>query len=300
MRRRVGIIGASGTAGSAIASFLESKGEFDVIRFTRKKSVGEQFQFFNFKSENWNDLGHLDILVNCAGILRESRTEDFYQVHVELVKTLLANRYRIGNPAIIHLSALGADSDHQIAFLKTKGIGDELLLGNPETYILRPSIICLPKNILVQKFKWLVFMTRVLANRPIVPKGFLETRVQPVMGADLAESVYALCNGKSNERIIPVVGKQPLSFKELLQYSSKLNEKTFFPIEIPKKLMEPVTKNFISVWFPELINQDQFSLLFKDNVASPALMESLIGRDAQSSLDFWDQEFREIKINSLF
>ncbi len=300
MRRRVGIIGASGTAGSAISSFLESKDEFEIIRFTRKKSSSENTQFFNFKSENWNELGHLDILVNCAGILRESRTEDFYQVHVELVKTLLANRYRIGNPTLIHLSALGADPEHQIAFLKTKGIGDELLLGNPDTYILRPSIICLPKNILVQKFKWLVFMTRVLANRPIVPKGFLETRVQPVMGVDLTESVYALCLGNTRERIIPVVGKQPLSFKELLQYSSKLNDKTFFPIEIPKKLMEPVTKNFISVWFPELINQDQFSLLFRDNVASPILMEELIGREAQSSVDFWDREFREIKINSLF
>ncbi len=300
MKKRVGIIGASGTAGTEISNFLEESGDFEIVRFSRSKTSAEGFVKFDFRSENWAAMGPLDILVNCAGIIRESKTDDFYQVHVELLKTLLANRYRIGNPKIIHLSALGADPDHQIAFLKTKGIGDELLLGNPNVYVLRPSILCLPQNLLVQKFKWLVFMSRVLANRPIVPKGFLETRVQPVMGSDLAATVSALCSQSPEDRVIPVVGKDPLSFKQLLELSVNLNERKLFPIEIPKKLIEPVTKNFISVWFPELINYDQFSLLFKDNVASPDRMENLLGREAGPTAEFWAREFKEIKINELF
>lgn len=298
---RIGIIGAGGTAGSVISAYLQQHTSYDVVRLARvgSKHNDPALVRFDFSNEDWSGLGRFDVIVNCAGIIRESRFDDFQHVHVELVKTLLANRIRLGNPRIIHISALGADKNNQIAFLRTKGIADDLLYANPDTYILRPSILCLPENLLVHKFKWLVFMSRILANRPIVPAGFLETRIQPVMGTDLAETVLRLCNQPSNERIIPVVGKDQLSFKQLLEITVGL-EKKFIPIEIPKKLIEPVTKNFISVWFPELINYDQFSLLFNDNIASPQVMEKLIQREASSTLDFWKEEFKEVKLKDLF
>jgi nucleoside-diphosphate-sugar epimerase len=298
---KIGIIGAGGTAGKFISRYLAAQNKFELIRFTRKRDKKDVSGFFvfDFKSENWSDLGRFDVIINCAGIIRESRYDDFYRVHVELVKTLLANRVRLGDPRIIHISALGADKNHSIDFLRTKGIGDDLLLANPDTYVLRPSIICLPENILVQKFKWLVFMTRLLANRPIVPTGFLETVIQPVMGEDLAESVYRLCENHYTEREIPIVGKDPLSFRKLLEITVGIEKKKIFPIEIPKKMVEPVTKNFISVWFPELINTDQFNLLFKDNVAEPDVMEKLIGRESSSTLQFWKEEFRRITLNDL-
>lgn len=299
---RVGIIGAGGTVGSYISAYLAQHTEHELVRLGRVQSKHAEgtFTLFDFSNEDWSSLGVFDVLINCAGIIRESRYDDFHHVHVELVKTLLANRVRLGNPRIIQISALGADREHQIAFLRTKGIADDLLGANPDTYILRPSILCLPENLLVHKFKWLVFMSRILMNRPIVPTGFLETRIQPVMANDLAETVAHLCSGDSAERIIPVVGKDQLSFKQLLETTVGFEKKKLFPIEIPKKLIEPVTKNFISVWFPELINYDQFSLLFNDNVASPAVMENLLGREALSTLDFWKEEFREIKLNDLF
>lgn len=298
---RIGIIGAGGTAGTVISSYIKENSSFEVVRLARVKSKHDSSELihFDFSNEDWSGLGTFDVIINCAGIIRESRYDDFQHVHVELVKTLLANRVRLGNPRIIHISALGADKEHQIAFLRTKGIADDLLFANPDTYILRPSILCLSENLLVHKFKWLVFMSRILANRPIVPAGFLETRIQPVMGFDLAETVLRLCKQSSDVRIIPVVGKDQLSFKQLLEITVGL-EKKFIPIEIPKKLIEPVTKNFISVWFPELINFDQFSLLFNDNVASPQIMEKLIQRESASTLDFWKDEFKEVKLKDLF
>lgn len=299
---RIGIIGAGGTVGKMISAYLGKNSSHEIVRFARISSRHDDTGLirFDFASEDWSSLGTFDVIINCAGIIRESRYDDFYHVHVDLVKTLLANRVRLGNPRIIHISALGADKEHQIAFLRTKGIADDLLFANPDVYILRPSILCLPDNLLVQKFKWLVFMSRILANRPIVPTGFLETRIQPVMGNDLAETIVSLCEKESERRIIPVVGKDPLSFKQLLEITVGFEKKKLLPLEIPKKLIEPVTKNFISVWFPELINYDQFSLLFNDNVASPFLMEQLLGREAASTLGFWKEEFKEIKLNDLF
>lgn len=299
---RIGIIGAGGTVGSTLSQYLAQHTPHEVLRLgrTQSKHAEGTYTLFDFSNEDWSSLGRFDVIVNCAGIIRESRYDDFHHVHVELVKTLLANRVRLGNPRIIQISALGASQEHQIAFLRTKGIADDLLGANPDTYILRPSILCLPDNLLVQKFKWLVFMSRILMHRPIVPTGFLETRIQPVMGDDLGETVKLLCEHSSESRIIAVVGKDQLSFKQLLEITVGFEKKKLFPIEIPKKLIEPVTKNFISVWFPELINYDQFSLLFNDNVASPATMENLIGREASSTLEFWKEEFKEIKLNDLF
>jgi len=299
---RIGIIGAGGTVGTTISTYLKAHTSYVLVRLARtgSKHNDPELERFNFANEDWSALGQFDVIINCAGIIRESRYDDFHHVHVELVKTLLANRVRLGNPRIIHISALGADKEHQIAFLRTKGVADDLLEANPDTYILRPSILCLPENLLVHKFKWLVFMSRILVNRPIVPTGFLETRIQPVMGDDLAETVKILCESPREERIIPVVGKDQLSFKQLLEITVGFEKKKLFPIEIPKKLIEPVTKNFISVWFPELINYDQFSLLFNDNVASPKTMEKLLGREASSTIDFWQEEFKEIKLNDLF
>lgn len=299
---RIGIIGAGGTVGRTISAYLKAHTPHEVVRLARTgyRPTEGDFTLFDFSNEDWSTLGVFDVIINCAGIIRESRYDDFHHVHVELVKTLLANRVRLGNPRIIQISALGADKEHQIAFLRTKGIADDLLGANPDTYILRPSILCLPDNLLVQKFKWLVFMSRILMHRPIVPTGFLETRIQPVMGDDLSETVRIICETAPETRIIPVVGKDPLSFKQLLEITVGFEKKKLFPIEIPKKLIEPVTKNFISVWFPELINYDQFSLLFNDNVSSSKVMEQLIGREASSTLDFWKDEFKEIKLNDLF
>ena len=298
---RIGIIGAGGTAGKVISAYLNEQSSHEVVRLARSDSrrSSSELTHFNFSNEDWSGLGTFDVIVNCAGIIRESRYDDFHHVHIELVKSLLANRVRLGNPRIIHISALGADKEHQIAFLRTKGIADDLLCANLDTYILRPSILCLPNNLLVQKFKWLVYMSRLLANRPIVPTGFLETRIQPVMGVDLAETILRLCETSIENRIIPVVGKDQLSFKQLLEITVGFDKK-LLPLEIPKKLIEPVTKNFISVWFPELINYDQFSLLFNDNIASPQIMEALLHREASSTLEFWKEEFREIKLNDLF
>lgn len=299
---RIGIIGAGGTVGSTLSAYLAQNTPHEIVRLGRTQTKHSEgtFTLFDFSNEDWSALGRFDVIVNGAGIIRESRYDDFHHVHVELVKTLLANRVRLGNPRIIQISALGANQEHQIAFLRTKGIADDLLGANPDTYILRPSILCLPDNLLVQKFKWLVFMSRILMNRPIVPTGFLETRIQPVMGDDLGETVKILCETATETRIIPVVGKDQLSFKQLLETTVGFEKKKLFPIEIPKKLIEPVTKNFISVWFPELINYDQFSLLFNDNVASPTIMEHLIGREASSTVEFWKEEFKEIKLNDLF
>lgn len=293
---RVAIIGASGAIGSSVTQALRALPHIQLTPCSRRGKEG--CFVFDPDIHDWNILGEQDVLINCAGIIRESREDDFKKVHLDLVRTILANRARIGNPRIIHISALGADPRHDIAFLRTKGLGDELLLSHPDTYVLRPSIVCLSGTLLVKKFKWLVFMCKVLQNRPIVPQGFAETRVQPVLPVDLNELVIRLCAEPAPGReVIDVVGATPFSFKELLLLAS--GKEKLFPIELPKKLIEPVTRNFISVWFPELMNYDQFKLLFKDNVASSEGLEQLLERPVSPTREFWTHEFQHLTLSDI-
>ena len=294
--KKVAIIGASGHIGSALTEYLRKDNNFQVMPCSRKGATG--CIVFDPDKHDWSILGEQDILINAAGIIRESKDDDFKKVHVDLVRTILANRNKIGNPRIIHISALGADARHEISFLRTKAIGDELLLSHPDTFVLRPSIVCLPGTLLVRKFKWLVFMCKVLQSRPIMPQGFAHTRVQPVMPEDLFELIHILCEKSSDIREIDVVGNSPFSFKELLEMAS--GKAKLFPIELPKKLLVPVTKNFISVWFPDLMNEDQFHLLFKDNIASAEGLKSVLKRNPLESKDFWSQEFKNVHMSDLF
>lgn len=287
---RVAILGARGQVGKIITKRLKNEQGIELLLLSRKSNSDRNFIQFNTEHNDWKKLGIIDVLINCVGIIHESRDDEFFKVHVEVVKSILANRNRIGNPRLIHISALGADASHPIAFLRTKGEADELIISNPDTYVLRPSIICTSENMLVQKFKWLLLMSKFLLNRPIVPKGFLKTRIQPVMPDDLSDAVCRLCTEPHTNRMIEVVGKDKMSFKELFALSEGTQK--IIPIEIPKSLVEPVTRNFISVWFPHLINYDQFQLLFNDNVAEPKALELLIQREVQSTTGFWKKELK--------
>lgn len=294
--KRILIIGASGNIGQTVTEYFRKKSDYIVTPTSRKGATG--CIVFDPDLHDWSILGEQDVLINCAGIIRESKEDDFKKVHIDLVRTILANRKIIGNPKIIHVSALGAAANHEISFLRTKGLGDELLLSHNNTWVLRPSIVCLPDTLLVRKFKWLVFMCKVLQNRPIMPQGFASTRVQPVMPEDFLLLIEKIIETQVDTHEIDVVGSTPFSFKELLEMASGKNN--ILPIELPKKLIEPVTKNFISVWFPDLINYDQFNLLFKDNIASPEILKSIIEQEPAETLDFWTKEFRNIHINDLF
>jgi uncharacterized protein YbjT (DUF2867 family) len=284
---RTAIIGAYGQIGRILSSSLQDSGH-ELLLCSRRPVPEENSIVFDPLKDDWSVLGKLDVIINSAGIIRESRAEDFYKVHLDLVKTMIANRHKTGNPKIIQISALGADSSNSIPFLRTKGMADDILLSNPDTYIIRPSIVSTPNTLLIQKLKWLVQMSRILFHRPVVPTGFLETRVQPVMPEDLQEAVSTISTTETwNSRIIDCVGPDKFSFKELLDMSGKI-----VPIEIPKKLIEPVTRNFVAVWFPDLINSDQFQLLFKDNTADTSGIEALIGHSVRSSRHFWAAEMK--------
>lgn len=290
--KRVAVIGASGTLGKIIVQRLGTMQDIALIKLTRNTSLGpEGYQVFEPEKDNWANLGHIDILINAAGIIHESKDAEFEKVHVKLVQKIIENRHVIGDPKIIQISALGADEKHPIAFLRTKGIADSILVKQAYTYILRPSIVCTSNALLVKKFKMMFDISKVFFNHAVLPTNFLKTRIQPIMEDDFAETIGLLCTKNPPTPILDLPGSEQISFQWLMDLAGEVRNQKVTALEIPKNLVEAVTKNFISIWFPGLINYDQFQLLFKDNIADKKPIEDFLGHPVSSTLEFWRKEF---------
>lgn len=291
--KRIAILGASGQLGKLLSSSLSSLANVEIIRLSRNTSLGpEGYVIFDPEKDAWEKIGKVDILINVAGIIQESKDADFEKVHIHLTQKIVENRNVIGNPKIIHVSVLGANPEHPIAFLRTKGEADAILLKQQNTYVLRPSIVCVHDTLLVKKFKMMFDISKVFFQYAVMPTQFRKTRIQPLMAEDFTDTIIKLCETDFDKKIINCTGAEEISFDWLLKLASEERKQKMIPIEIPKNLVASVTKNFISVWFPDLLNYDQFQLLFKDNIASNEDIQRLLGRPTQSTLEFWKKEFQ--------
>ena len=288
--KRIAILGARGQLGSLLHQRLLEQPECEVIALSRK--AGEGFLRFDPLQDDWAILGKVDVFVNVAGIIRESKNEAFYEVHTELLRTLIENRYGIGNPRILHVSVLGSDAASSSAFLNSKAKGEAIVLKQDDALVLRPSLLCLPNNLLVQKMVLLLDISRYLGNRALLPATFPQHKIQPVMPLDVLQAIErAIQVQELPVKTLDLVGPAPISFGELMTLAAKVRNQRLIPIEIPKNLVDIVTRNFISVWFPEILDYEQFKLLFKDNIGDPRLLEEWLGRPPLSSTDFWISAF---------
>jgi nucleoside-diphosphate-sugar epimerase len=280
------VLGATGQIGSLIYNGL--KGFHDVIGTSRKPS-NELIQFDPF-SDDWSALGKADVLINCVGQIEQTASSSLYHIHVDLTRLIIANRENLCNPRIVQISALGALSAHEVEFLKTKGIADDLLLQHWNTVVVRPSIVCTHRTMIVKKMLMLANLSRFLFGVVPVPKGFLETKIQPIMPQDLVELIQRVCV-TLDSRILDAVGMESLSFREIIQLLVKSTERSFKIIEVPKAASDVVVKTIMSWLLPGAINAQQYQLLFHDNVADVEPCTQLMGRKPKSCREFFEREF---------
>jgi dTDP-4-dehydrorhamnose reductase len=283
---KIVVLGASGQIGSVI--FKGLKNFYDVIGTSRKhRNPFTQFDPFN---DNWSSLGKPDVLINCIGQIESTTESSFYHIHVELTNQILKYRMELGNPRIIQVSALGASSKHEIEFLKTKGIADDLLLEHPNTAVIRPSIVCTHRTMLVRKMLMLSKLSRIMFGAVLVPKGFLTTRIQPIMPEDLVELIQKMCIVKKS-RMLDAVGSDVLTFDEILEILTKRGNRRFKIVEVPKVTTDVVVKNILGRLVPGIINVQQYQLLFQDNTASVESCRQLLDRTPMSTREFFEREF---------
>lgn len=283
------VLGASGQIGSALYHGLINSHE---VIGTSRKRANELIQFNPF-ADDWVVLGKADVLINCVGQIEATATSSFYHIHVDLINQIIANRGKLGNPRIVQISALGASSTHDVEFLKTKGVADDLLLQHLNTAVVRPSIVCTHRTMIVKKILMLLNLSRVMFGVIPVPKDFLKTKIQPIMPGDLIELVHRVCVSEK-VRIIEAVGIEALSFGEIFQLVMKNVKRRFKVVEVSKAASDLVVKNILSRLLPRVINAQQYQLLFHDNVADVEPCTQLLGKKPKSCREFFEHEFYQL------
>ncbi len=69
--KRIAILGARGQLGSLLHQSLKNRSEYDILALSRKPGPG--YLHFDARTDDWKRLGKVDVFINVAGIIRESK-----------------------------------------------------------------------------------------------------------------------------------------------------------------------------------------------------------------------------------
>lgn len=286
--KKVAIIGGTGQVGSVITEHLRKNlnDEYQVVSCSRSGGDHHDDMSFDALNDDYSTLGKVDVLINCLGIIEETKSLKFKQVHLGNMQRILSKREALGNPKIIQVSALGAEVGSPANYTHTKGLADELLSKQKKWLIFRPSFVCTPGTAIISKINLMNKMAKWMLNILPIPAHFIQTKFQPILGEDLASAIEKGVKEETEDRIYNVSGPEVYTLKDWVKIKSK-NKVKFIPI--PKWLVDIPFRLIISI-IPGIMNIDQYTLLGKDNVADNSEFEIFLGRSTQSTKSYWENE----------
>jgi NADH dehydrogenase len=208
-----------------------------------------------------------DAVVNLCGILFQ-RGQTFEDVQADGPANVGAAAAKADVKALVHVSAIGADSESASEYAVTKAEGEARLReAFPAATILRPSIIFGPEDAFFNKF---AEMARFLPALPLIGGG--KTLFQPVFVGDVAAAIVtALDSDATRARTYELGGPTIYSFRQILQLI--LAETGRSRILLPMPFALAAIKAFFLQFLPNPpLTPDQVKLLRHDNIVAPGAL----------------------------
>ena len=187
------MLGGSGFVGKHIAHQLAAQGIFVRVLTRRRERAKELLVLptVDVVQANVHDPAELerqfagmDAVINLVGILHG----DFLGAHVEFTRKAVNACAASAVPRLLHMSALGADPGGPSAYLRSKGVAEQLVqVAGPglATTIFRPSVIFGPGDSFLNMF------ARLIRLAPVIPLACPNARFQPVFVEDVARAYVA-------------------------------------------------------------------------------------------------------------
>ena len=297
-KRIVTIFGGSGFIGRNLVRSLTANG--DIVRIAVRdpekalflKTSGEVGQVaiwatdIRSPEQVLSAVNGADLVINAVGILYESGKSTFQAIHKEGAATIAQAAKQAGVKQLVHISALGASTDSQSAYARSKAEGEATVLeAFPQAIIFRPSVVFGADDDFFNKFAALAKLSPVLpvVGSPTIPQISLfkddspiEINLygdggpcfQPVYVGDVVNAIMsALMDSSSEGEVYELGGPTVYSFKELMEL---VNEQTD-----QHCLLIPVAywQLAIEAWFLEklpkpIITRDHITMMKQDNVLS--------------------------------
>ena len=268
------ITGASGFIGNHIVNEL-SQDNHNITACMHKTPVKNSkniaIDFINMQSEDgWMPhLNNIDVVINCVGIIAETKTQSFDVMHHITPVALFKACEQSGVKRVIQISALGADEKAMVAYHKSKKQADDYLRSSHiEWFILQPSLVYGKGGESFQFFQWLSRLWLI----PLIGQG--KQMIQPVHINTVVQTIKQCLMTIETNQTIEVVGKQAISFKDWI---TSLREKKSKPryISIPTGLMKFIARLFKPFKF-KLISEDNLIMLEQNNTGDYNKLKSFL------------------------
>lgn len=209
-----------------------------------------------------------DYVINLVGIMHESGRQTFNAVQ-DFGARAVAEAARAQGAKLIHLSAIGADAQSNVAYARTKALGEKAVRETLEDAIIfRPSVVFGPEDAFFNRFAAMARMSPVL---PLIGGG--ETKFQPVYVDDVAEAIARAVDGAvAGGRVYELGGPQVANFRELLEEVLTVVGRKRLLAPVPW-WMAKIQGSLLGLLPNPPLTSAQVELLKSDNVVSQAAID---------------------------
>jgi NADH dehydrogenase len=206
-------------------------------------------------------------VINLVGILHGRRGRaaergpngygpDFARAHVELPQAIVSACRANGVRRLVHLSAIGADAKAPSEYLRSKGIGEQVVFAaeDLDVTVFRPSVIFGPEDSVLNRF---AALTRFL---PALGLPCADARFQPVYVRDVARAVaISLDPELSHGWRYELGGPRQYTLRELVELVCRITGRRRWIFGLPERLA------YLQAWVLEKLPGE---LMSRDNLES--------------------------------
>ena len=229
---------------------------------------------------------HVDAVIHLVGIIRETRSASFDQVHRQGLVNVITVASEVNIKHLLHVSALGATNNPEYAYLSSKWRGEQELIGSGLPYtIFRPSVMFGEGDEFVNS------LAGMLKSAPVMPIiGSGRNRFQPIAVDDVA-TCLALAVGREDlkGRTIELGGPDQLSYNEMVSVVARTLGSRRLRIHVPVWMMY-IAAAIMQRLLPRApITTDQLRMVSLRNVAEPDVVENTFGftpRTMKGNIDY--------------
>jgi uncharacterized protein YbjT (DUF2867 family) len=278
------VVGASGCIGRALVHALRARGQTVIAASRQAEDTDMSSLRVDYARpvtpQAWAERlsrSRVDAVVNCAGILMQSRTQRFERVHAQGPIELFRGAALAGVGRIAQVSALGVtegDDEDLPPYLTSKRDADHALAALPVAHaIVRPSLVYGPGSASASLFA-------TLASLPVIalPGGGRQP-LQPIHVYEVAESIARWIESEAPASgVFELGGPAALSYRQMLEAyrdAMRLGAALWLPL--------PMVAMRAGAWLAESLPQQVFSrdtlrLLERGNTPSDNAAQRLLRR----------------------
>jgi NADH dehydrogenase len=207
------------------------------------------------------------MVVIAAGVMFGHGLQSLEAINTDAPGRIARAALKAGVGTLVHVSAIGADTEAISEYARTKGLGERAVRdGFPRAVIMRPSLVFGPEDSFFNRF---AAMARFLPALPLIGGG--KTRFQPVFVGDVAAAIArAVDTASMAGRTYQLGGPKIYSFRELMQFILAETGRKRLLVPLPFWLagLQGFILELPSMLLPlkPLLTVDQVRLLKTDNV----------------------------------